>query len=235
MTFSLAGCSCSNDECKCPTDNTNLNEETYTTINSGYKDLYKQTVRSVVMIKIQRKSTGEVKATGSGVVAFEGEDHAYVLTNAHVIKDVTSDYKVEIFFSDEEGFMSGKSEIATIMGKDPYEDVAILEINKSDKYKVATIGDSSKIEKGDFVYTIGSPAEKFNHTTAGVISNYNVEIGIDLSNSGPLTPVYAILFDAPINNGNSGGALFNADGEVIGITTLKYNELIGMYGALPIL
>jgi len=234
MMFTVVGCSCSNEECKCPSDQNNTSEETYTTINNGYKDLYQKTAKSVVMIKIQRKSNGEVRATGSGVVVFEEGNSAYIITNAHVIKDLTNDFQIEVFFSDEEGFMSGKSEVATVMGKDFKEDVAILEIKRSDKYKVATIGDSSKVSKGDFVYTIGSPHQKFNHTTSGVISNYNVKIDIDMTNSGVTTPVYAILFDAPINKGNSGGALFNHEGKLIGITTLKYDEMDGVYGALPI-
>lgn len=234
MAFSLAGCSCSSEECKCPTDETTTSEGNYVTINNGYKDLYKQTVQSVVMVKVQRKSNGEIKSTGSGVVIMEEGSSAYVVTNAHVLKDFTSDFEVEIFFSDEEGFMSGKSEIAKVVGKDYNEDVAVLEINKSTKYKVATLGDSSSVEKGDFVYTIGSPYQKFNHTTSGNISNYNVKIDIDMINTGVVTPVYAILFDAAINKGNSGGALFDSEGKLIGITTLKYDELSGVYGALPI-
>lgn len=234
MTFAFVGCSCSNEECKCPTDETSTTEGEYTTINNGYKDLYKQTVQSVVMVRVQRKSNGEIKSTGSGVVVMEEGNSAYVLTNAHVLKDLTTDFEVELFFSDEEGFLSGKSEIATVMGKDYKEDVAVLEINKSTKYKVAELGDSSKVERGDFVYTIGSPYQKFNHTTSGNISNYNVKIDIDMINTGVTTPVYAILFDAPINKGNSGGALFDDEGKLIGITTLKYDELVGVYGALPI-
>lgn len=234
MAFAIGGCSCSDEKCTCPADEQNTVEEQYPTINSGYKDLYSQTAQSVVMIRVQRKNNGEIKATGSGVVVFEEGEYGYIVTNAHVIKDLSTEHEIEVFFSNEKGFMSGKSEIATVMGKDFSEDVAILAVSRSSKYKVATLGDSSKIEKGDFVYTIGSPQQKFNHTTSGTISNYNVKIDIDMSSSGYLTPVYAILFDAPINNGNSGGALFNHEGKLIGITTLKYEELDGLYGALPI-
>lgn len=234
LAFAISGCSCSDKECNCPGEQINTNEQQYITINNGYRDLYRQSVQSVVMVRMQRKSNGEIKATGSGIVAIEEGNYAYILTNAHVVKDLTNDFELEVFFSDDEGFMSGKSEIARVMGKDFDEDVAVLEIPKSTKYKLANIGDSSKVEKGDFVYTIGSPYQKFNHTTSGIISNYNVKIEIDMASSGAATPVYAILFDAPINKGNSGGALFDANGKVIGITTLKYDELNGIYGALPI-
>jgi serine protease Do len=234
MAFTIVGCSCSDKECNCPTNEQNTTEENYTTINNGYKDLYTKTTQSVVMVKIQEKNSGEMKATGSGVVFFEQGDYAYILTNAHVVKELNNSREIEVFFSDENGFMSGKSEIAILKGKDYYEDVAVLQIGKSTKYKVATIGDSSKVEKGDFVYTIGSPDQKFNHTTSVTISNYNTKINIDTSDLGVATPVYAILFDAPINKGNSGGALFNSNGELIGITTLKYIDLESVYGALPI-
>lgn len=239
ITFVVSGCSCSNSECKCPSENGSSQEE-YKTVINDYSKLYEQTVQSVVMIRVQRKNNkNTVIATGSGVVAFEQGEFAYVLTNAHVVKGLTSDYEIEVVFSNSEGFPSGNSEIATLMGKDAKEDVAILEIGKTSKYKLATIGDSSIINKGDFVYTIGSPLARFNYTTSGNISSYNVEVGLDSSNIGITTDVYAILFDAPINQGNSGGALFNSSGELIGITTFKYDkidsvEVSGMYGALPI-
>ena len=236
LGLTIGGCSCATDTtCNCPMDELVTKEELYTTVNNGYKDLFKQTTQSVVMIKVQRKSNGEIKSTGSGVVFMEQDDEAYILTNAHVIKELTNDFEVEVYFSDANGFQSGKSEIARVIGKDFKEDVAVLEINKSDKYKVATAGDSSKIEKGDFVYTIGSPSQKFNHTTNGFISNYNVTIdSFDMSQTGVYTTVYPILFTADINPGNSGGALFDKNGKLIGITTFEYDKLNGMYGALPI-
>ena len=108
MGFGIVGCSCSNDECKCPIDNQNTTEEKYSTINNGYRDLYKQTTTSVVMIKIQHKETGEYKAGGSGVVFFQEGESAYILTNAHVIKsyyenDTDKTHYMEVYFSDENG------------------------------------------------------------------------------------------------------------------------------------
>ena len=236
LTFIFAGCSCKNEKCNCPTEPIDTNEEKYTTISSGYREKYQQTVRSVVMIRVQKISNGEVKTTGSGVVYFEEGVSAYILTNAHVIRDahLSNEYEVEVIFSDNEGFPSGDSEIAAIEGADYKEDVAVLEIKKSSKYAIANIGDSSKVQKGDFVYTIGSPEQKFNHTTFGTISNYNVKVETDSSGIGIITPVYAIISDAVIHGGNSGGALFNIEGQLIGITTLKYTNIDGMYGSLPI-
>ena len=235
LAFILCGCRCSNDKnCECPSDQDNASSTEYTQIVNDYTNLYEQTVESVVMVRIQRKSNGEIIATGSGVVFFEEGDKAYVLTNAHVVKNMISDYEIEVIFSNNKGIESGKSEIAVLKGKDYKEDVAVLSINKSDKYKIAKIGDSDNIERGDFVYTIGSPYQIFNHTTAGTVSSFNYPVSIDNSKVGVNTTVYAILTDAPINQGNSGGALFNDKGELIGITTFKYDKMDGMYGVLPI-
>lgn len=246
MLFSLSGCK--KEECKCPADEGGENKVETTLIN-GYSKQYQETVQSVVMIKMKRTGNGELRSTGSGVVFFEEGKNAYIITNAHVLKEYTANsFSVEVYFSNNKGMQTGKSEKATVAGIDYYEDIAVLQIDKSDKYKVATLGDSDNLSKSEGVYTIGSPLQIFNHTTSGVISNYNYEIAIDMVNSGKKTNVYAILMDAPINNGNSGGGLFNSNGELIGITTFKYNTeqklaqtlteqnttLTSVYGALPI-
>lgn len=246
MLLSLGGCK--KDDCKCPTDENGENKVETTLIN-GYSKQYQETAQSVVMIEMIRTGNGRLHSTGSGVVFFEEGKNAYIITNAHVLKEYTpNSFYVEVYFSDNKGMQTGKSEKATVAGIDYYEDIAVLQINKSDKYKVVTLGDSDNISKSEGVYTIGSPLQIFNHTTSGVISNYNYEIAIDMVNSGKKTNVYAILMDAPINNGNSGGALFNSKGELIGITTFKYNteekvaqsltdqdtSLTSVFGALPI-
>ena len=250
MGVTVAGCSCSNNECKCPNDTGDENQQEVTLLN-GCSTAFKANTESVVMVKMQRLSNGEVKSTGSGVVFFEEGQSAYIITNAHVLKEWSTSFEVEVYFSNSKGMLSGKSEIAKVYPSyiNYYEDIAVLEINKSTKYKVATIGDSDALEKGAGVCTIGSPLQIFNNTTEGVISNYNYEIAIDMSNSQISTNVYAILNDAPINNGNSGGGLFDKiSGELIGITTFKYNKitnkaeslvdqntsLTDVFGALPI-
>lgn len=226
---------CGKNDCNCPSDtNGNVSEEQTVVIND-YSELYEKTVQSVVMLKVQRKNDrSEVVATGSGVVAFEEGEYAYIYTNAHVVKNLLSDYEVEVVFSNAYGFVSGESEVATLVGKDENEDVAVLRIKKSTKYKLVTIGDSEALQKGDWIYTIGSPLGKFNYTTAGNIANTKVAIDLDSSKTGVITPVYAIMFDASINQGNSGGALFDKEGKLVGITTLRYDDVYGMYGALPI-
>lgn len=227
----FAGCSCSNEECKCPNDTTNT-ENVEKVVVTDYSELYRQTVRSVVMIKVQKKNDkNNVISTGSGVVAYEGDGRAYIYTNAHVVEKLTTEYEVEVFFSNELGRLSGSSEIVNYnyVYKDIYEDVAVIEINKSEKYKLATLANSDLVENGDFVYTIGSPLANFNYTTSGNVSS--VKVPVELKHG---LVAYTIMMDATINGGNSGGAVFDKEGKLIGITTFEYNVIPGLYGILPI-
>ena len=232
----IGGCSCSsNDGCECPNDNQST-EEQYMNVVTDYSELFKGVAQSVVKITVQK---GSYSATGSGVVFFQEGDKAYILTNAHVVKDVNSTYDVNVIFSDEDGFESGlveKVETSNIY-KNTDEDVAVLEISKSSKYKVAKIGDSDKLDKGEFVFTVGSPFGKFNYTSAGNVMSKNVPVVL----KGSEVTSYVIVSDAVINQGNSGGALFNKEGELVGITSFRYDKdaitnspIYQMYGSLAI-
>lgn len=232
MVFAIGGCG--KNECKCPSDTDGTVNGDKTTEITDWTEKYLSTVRSVVLVKIQRKSDKSTVATGSGVVVYEEGNYAYIYTNAHVVKDMNSDYEIEVFFADEEGDQSGDSEIASLMGKDYNEDVAVLEIRKSNKYTVAKLGNSYNVEVGDAVYTIGSPLGIFDTLTVGVVSNVNNSTIMDSVTGLPTVAYNSILFDASLNRGNSGGALFNANGEIIGITTLKYTDTSGMNVALSI-
>lgn len=233
MVFAIGGCSCNNEKCECPEKDIN-SSDVYENIVTDYSNLYSNTVTSVVKINVTK---GSYLSTGSGVVFFEEGNSAYVLTNAHVVKDVNSTYEVEIIFSNNEGFESGDSVLVDTskIYKNIDEDVAVLEIEKSDKYTVASVGNSDEINKGDFVYTIGSPFGKFNYTTSGYVSSYNVPV---VMSSSTVTS-YVIVTNAAINEGNSGGALFDRNGNLIGITTFRYDKINEkdvheMYGCLPI-
>lgn len=231
MMFAISGCD--NKKCECPKDEIN-STEIYENIVTDYSKLYSNTVTSVVKIVVTK---GSYLSTGSGVVFFEEGNSAYILTNAHVVKDVNSTYEVEVIFSNNEGFESGNSVLVDTskIHKNTNEDIAVLEIERSNKYTVASIGDSDEISKGDFVYTIGSPFGRFNYTTSGYISSYNIPVVL---NSSTVTS-YIIVTTAVINEGNSGGALFDKDGNLIGLTTFRYDQINGkvaheMYGCLAI-
>lgn len=140
------------------------------------------------------------QSLGSGVIISED---GYILTNNHVIKDATI-IKVRLYKSKEDIE-------ATVVGKDPKIDIALLKINRNN-LPFAKLGDSDKMEVGDWVIAIGNPFGLSHTVTKGIISAKGRVIG-----SGPYDDF--IQIDAPINFGNSGGPLFNLQGEIIGINT----------------
>ncbi len=170
--------------------------------------------------------TGEV--AGTGIILTED---GYILTNNHIVASDSSSYyavqeatgiKVSLYNDD-------KSYDATVVGTDSYTDVAILKIDKTG-LTPATLGNSDEVKPGEFAMVIGNPLGMDYSVTAGVISAMDREI----KSEGAV--YHAIQTDAAINSGNSGGPLVNANGEVIGISTLKFagNGVEGMCFAIPI-
>lgn len=163
------------------------------------------------------------KSTGSGFAYKKDGEKGYIITNTHVIKNANSvkitDYKGETFD-------------AKILGYDEFADVAVLETAAKNVSLVASIGDSSKIELGDTIFTVGSPlgSKYFGTITRGIIAGNNRLVG-----SGSIM-LEAIQIDAAINSGNSGGPLVNVNGEVIGVNSMKIasDEIEGMGFAIPI-
>lgn len=211
---------CGNKECNCPKDNITEKEE-YQNLIEGYSDIYQQVATSVVKIEVRK--IGNNTTTGSGVVFFQESGRAYILTNAHVVLYSDSTYTVEVKFSDKNGNYTGESEIVASdkIYKSIAEDVAVLEIPESDKYTVANHKYSSELNRGDFVFAVGSPFGKLNQATAGYISSYNTPVELTYTRDylGYSLTSYAIIPDLTLNKGNSGGGLFDKDGNLIGITT----------------
>jgi serine protease Do len=148
--------------------------------------------------------TGDQTVSGSGVfISADG----YILTNNHVVEGTN---EVNIVLSD------GSQEKANIVGTDQYSDIAVLKTEKKAP-AFAAMGNSDKLDPGEFVIAIGSPLGDFKNTvTVGVISatgrTIDTGAGYQIEN--------LIQTDAAINHGNSGGPLVNLAGEVIGINTL---------------
>jgi serine protease Do len=140
------------------------------------------------------------RGLGSGVVVSED---GYLLTNHHVI-DGAQDIKVE--------FAGGQVIEAKLIGSDPPSDLAVLKI--SGKYPVLPLGDSDKVRVGDVVLAIGNPLGIGQTVTAGIISAKGRSTGLS---DGSFEDF--LQTDAPINQGNSGGALVNTNGELIGINS----------------
>lgn len=150
---------------------------------------------------------------GSGfIISSEG----YVVTNNHVISGAD---QITVIFN------NGIDEVpAELVGTDPKTDIAVLKIDP-DKVDIKNInwGDSGSSRVGDIVLAIGNPLGLGGTVTSGIISSINRDIG-----GGPY--VDFIQTDAPINRGNSGGPLFNLDGEVIGINSMIISQTGGSVG-----
>ena len=144
----------------------------------------------------ERKATG----LGSGFII---DDKGIVVTNNHVIQGA-EDIVVSV---------NGSKEYkAKVIGKDPYMDLAVLQIESDEKFIPVSFGDSDKARVGDWVIAIGNPYGFGGTVTTGIISSRNRDIGLTRYDD-------FIQTDASINVGNSGGPLFDLNGKVVGINT----------------
>ncbi len=136
---------------------------------------------------------------GSGVIF---DNQGDILTNNHVVEGATS---LSVKLAD------GTQLDATLVGRDPSQDVAVVKIDPAKAPAIATLGDSNTVKLGQPVVAIGSPETLANTVTAGIVSGTNRQID---------TYAGLIQTDTAINPGNSGGPLVNAQGQVIGLNTL---------------
>lgn len=168
-------------------------------------------------------------ATGSGVIISKD---GYILTNNHVVNttsnssyyQVSQASKLTVKLYNDETIYEAK-----LIGTDEKTDLAVIKIEKDD-LPAATLGTSSNLKVGEFAMAIGNPLGMESTVTAGIISAVNRTI------TSENTKYTVIQTDAAINSGNSGGALVNAQGEVIGINTLKLSGsgIEGIGFAIPI-
>ena len=196
----------------------------------GIQVTYKATSNS--FFSFGSPSTTEATATGSGIII---SDDGYIVTNNHVVdssssnssysyyslSDATS-VKVKLYGSDE-------TYDAKIVGKDSQTDLAVLKIEKTG-LTAAEFANSDQAVVGEFAMAVGSPLGLDTTVTTGIISAVNREVESDG------TKYVCIQTDAAINSGNSGGALVNSEGKVIGINTLKLSGsgVEGIGFAIPI-
>lgn len=174
------------------------------------------------------------EGAGSGIIISKSDEELFIVTNNHVVEGA-SELTVQ--------FINNKSVDATIKGTSKSKDIAVISVKLSDldeetikEIKIATIGNSDEIKVGNGVIAIGNALGYGQSVTTGVISALEREVTIDnYTNS-------MIQIDAAINGGNSGGALLNSKGEVIGINSAKYSSngtissasIEGMGFAIPI-
>lgn len=197
--------------------------------NGSLSASVEKTVDTVVMIKTYNGT--RLKGSGSGFVYKIDGDDAYIMTNHHVV-DGGNKWTVITSRDDE---VDGK-----VLGSDEYLDIAVIKIKKKDYLeKVSIISKDKKISLGDTVFTIGAPVgyEYRGTVTNGIISGLNrlVEVGVKSSLQGDYV-MEVIQTNTAVNPGNSGGPLFNSNGEVIGVISMKLveNSVEGMGFAIPI-
>jgi putative serine protease PepD len=192
---------------------------------------------SVVQVNVR---TAAAQGLGSGVVL---TSDGRILTNNHVVSGAS---QVTVTLND------GREFPATVVGTDAASDLAVLQLRGASGLTPATLGDSGAVKIGDEVVAIGSPGGLQGTVTTGIVSALNRDVNVDeqqgdnplASNSrGSETTYKAIQTDASINQGNSGGPLVNAQGEVIGINSAIYSPVstadgragsVGIGFAIPI-
>lgn len=147
---------------------------------------------------------------GSGVII---SNDGYIITNNHVIDKAT---EIEVTLNDNRKFT------AKLIGADPVTDIALLKIEGKD-FSYVPFGDSDKLKVGEWVLAVGNPFNLTSTVTAGIVSAKG-RGGIGMSQGGQQSIQSFIQTDAAINRGNSGGALVNTNGELVGINTAIYSQ-----------
>jgi putative serine protease PepD len=165
---------------------------------------------SVVSIEV---STPQGGGEGSGIVL---SSDGLILTNNHVVADAADGAgSITVTLND------GSTHKASIVGRDPVTDLAVIKADGVSGLKKATLGSSADLEPGQAVVAIGSPLGLQGSVTSGIVSALNrpVRTGDDTGTESVSTVIDAVQTDAAINPGNSGGPLVNLDGQVVGINS----------------
>lgn len=213
----------------------NGNDKNYTTTMKNANN----SVKSVVTVQnnvsnnttIPKSKSGSDNEIGSGVVYKKVGDSIYILTNAHVVGDKD---KQKVTYN------NNKSVEGKVVGKDKWSDIAVVKANLSDEsMKPITLGDSNNLVLGESILVVGNPlgVDFKGSVSKGIISGLDrhVPVDIDKDNSYDVL-MKAFQVDAPVNPGNSGGAVVDKDGRLIGIISLKIDmeNVEGMAFAIPI-
>ena len=191
------------------------------------------TVNNAMLQMFGQSGTSTATATGSGIIISED---GYILTNNHVVSSSTSNNNDSFYQVSEASkltvtlFNDSTEYEAKIVGKDEETDLAVIKIDKTGLSK-AEFADSDSIKVGEFAMAVGNPIGMESSVTCGIVSAVNREVTDSDGKTYTL-----IQTDAAINSGNSGGALVNSEGKVIGINTLKLSGtgIEGMGFAIPI-
>ncbi len=200
----------------------NATTQNITILQNGtsLSDLYANVRSSVVLVQ---GDTSDGGVQGSGFVYnFAGQ--SVVLTNYHVVEGTTS---LSVTFSDGHGYG------ATVLGTDPYSDLAVVSVKNApaSEFKPVTIVSSSSLSVGEPVIAIGNPYGLVGSLTTGVVSATGRTITENASGGFAIANI--IQTSTPINPGNSGGPLLNSVGDVVGITAAIVSDSQGLGFAIP--
>ena len=197
---------------------TNTIHSTTTEFYSDVTSTVDKVASSVVAIESENRITS---STGSGVIIESDDQTIYIVTNAHVIENGET---ITVTFA------NGQRVAATLVGSDTLCDLALLSVMVDFEVNPIALGDSSLVHQGEFVVAIGSPLglDYQGSTSFGIISGTNRTISVDLDDDGQTDwDMVTLQTDAAINVGNSGGALVNLNGELVGITSMRLSSASG--------
>jgi S1-C subfamily serine protease len=201
----------------------NATYQTITIVQNGTSlaEIYSNVRASVVLVQGETSSGG---VQGSGFV-YNFAGRTVVLTNYHVVQDTTG---LSVTFSDGHGYN------ATILGTDPYSDLAVVSVSSdvpASEFKPLMIVSSSTLGVGEPVIAIGNPYGLVGSLTTGIVSATGRTITEEPAGGYAIANI--IQTSTPINPGNSGGPLLNAVGNVVGITTAIVSDSQGLGFAIP--
>ncbi|MBQ9662429.1 MAG: trypsin-like peptidase domain-containing protein [Oscillospiraceae bacterium] len=192
-------------------------------------DIYEQAKNQVVGIRTEVTRTNFFGMTSSGAVSGSGfliSDDGYIMTNFHVVEDAYNGrFEIEVMTYD------GTKYSASIVGVEAQNDIAILKI-EADGLNPAVFGNSDQLRVGDAVYAVGNPLGELEFSmSTGHVSALDRVINTKESES-----INMFQVDAAVNEGNSGGPVYDANGRVVGIVTAKYSSsgVEGLGFAIPI-
>ena len=194
----------------CPTGRTGVTLGSLSSVAGSLNSIVNKVSPSVVTINVTTPTGG---GSGSGSIFKTSSTFSYVVTNNHVIEDAVGGSGIITV-----GLDNGDQATATIVGRDPNYDLAVLRITKSNLPTIE-LGDSSQLKIGDQAIAFGSPLGLDRTVTSGIVSSLNRPVVTGDGVNSPESYVDAIQTDASINPGNSGGPLTDSLGRMIGINT----------------
>jgi putative serine protease PepD len=221
------------DDSATPSSTTSLDTTPVSNSSSNDKadDGAVEQVASAVQPSVVQINTTAAQGAGNGtgiIISSDGQ----ILTNNHVVESAADGGSITVIFSD------GTTADATIVGRDPVTDVAVIQADEVSGLQPAALGSSDDLDVGEEVVAIGSPFGLESTVTSGIVSALNRPVTASSSSGSNSATVFpAIQTDAAINPGNSGGPLVNMNGQVIGINSAIYGQSGGSIGlgfAIPI-